>query len=175
MTTVLVKPQPAPIVVAGAQIPANLTARLSSLLPAQVFGYEWFASTNRQRAMECVQTILTAANHQADDRVRLFAGMLADLYHQDRAEHASSFLPGQPRSSTKVPERVWVDSAFHNLSLRELSVWPEGMPADRFSAIARIERETWPDCYYLGTLERVPDPILFARFGAWYLKLAQWE
>jgi hypothetical protein len=175
MTTTLTKPYTTALALAGAPMPADLMEQLSPHIPAPVFGYEWFSSPKKRAAVECVTTIVSVYERESPARLAMMATMLTDLYDQDRAQRACSLLPEATEPILDVPRIKWLGSSAYHLTFQKITTWAAGVPANRFATIARIERETWPDDYYLATYQRLPDPILYAKYGAWYVALAQWE
>jgi hypothetical protein len=117
--------------------------------------------------------IRNATEHLA----RLIEALL-DLYDNDRAQRAGREIPERPLPIRidGIPEKLRDTSfTYRERKMKRLSSWSTKVPHDQFRSVARAVALSHPDEFFLVKYKRLADPLIYARYGAWYVKLAEWE
>jgi hypothetical protein len=165
--------------------PTTLHSQARELLPPTFPAYSWYSKTNFERALDSYYALQNALQSSRKYLISFDAGAIVSLYHKDRAEHAGSIVPEHPKPILEIPKEIVKKKSYplsdevYALQLSKTNNWVNGIPFERVSILARIGQTEPPDGFYLAKYIRyvtpLPDPILYAKYGDWYLKVAEWE
>jgi hypothetical protein len=157
--------------------------QLGALVPPTFATYEWYEEENRNKVVEVLKALVRAILDNQQDLIQFFAGAVISVYNHDRAARASALLHQKPIRVMEIPQekvvkkRGYPDERYI-LQFTKVSNWVEGIPYERIDLIAKLGQEIHPDAFYLATYQRIqllPDPILYAKYGDWFVKVAEWE
>lgn len=161
------------------------TAKLLSPLKV-VETYPWYSDYNYQHARSWRDAAVAKARSHSEsectsatrEAISWLVAAILDRYCKDRAESGATVIPKHPRPQLfgEIPQSIEVNYDIYFLKMSPLQ-WTVGTPveaADRFTALfLRAEPDTW----HVATYERnrAPrDPLIYAQYGDWYLKVAEW-
>lgn len=103
-----------------------------------------------------------------------------DLFHRQRAENASGLLAGHPAPLRRrnIPQEISQRGYTYELSLTSLQ-WDNGTPDEAVDRLTAVLLQAEPDRFEVATYHQRQhrltfDPIIFAVFGGWYVKVAEW-
>jgi hypothetical protein len=159
------------------------TEQLVELLPPPFSSYDWYSEENRAKVVEVLKALVRALIDNQQDLVPFYSGAVASVYNRDRADRARVLVPEKPAPILfgQMPQ-TQRDNSYHSyqLNLQKVANWVTGIPHHRVNVVARIGQVAPPDGFYLATYIReyhpaLPDPILYAKYGDWYVKLAEWK
>lgn len=154
--------------------------------------YLWFSDEYYQQACKWFDAVLTAdrahdlkSHSPARDAVQWWvaaildlSGKDVDLYHRDRADQAVSVICGMqtPQRRADIPQQSWQGSRLYDLQMSTLR-WSPDTPVQATNRLTELALRNMPDQWLLATyVERrnTWDPIIYARYGDWYVKVAEW-
>lgn len=155
------------------QLDALAALRAHDWLPAHV-----------EQAQKWHDALLTSASrhdHAAAKQVGTwFEAALVDLYHLDRAEQAAAFIPEHPAPVRKeqIQPSITKDGRVYELQFTRFR-WDRDTPGMVTNRLATLAVEAMPDSWLQVTyVERrrasTYDPVIFAGYGRWYIKVAEW-
>lgn len=160
----------------------ELNDHLHNILPDNLAGYQWFADENVETTYQCAEALVQAVGEKQNNLAAFFAGAIADLYHRDRADRACSLIHDRPVPIRVVPRRITIDGDRYELDLNVLNAWSTEIPLATLPTVAQVVKVATPDNLYLATYTRKKrsysrsyDPLIYAKYGEWYVKLAEWE
>lgn len=156
---------------------------------AHLTSYSWFSKDHFGQALEWLGVILKlcGSSHTAD---RQAVGWLipaicdlhqkdVDLYHRDRAVKAAEVIPGRPTPLRRdqIPQRIWNKSE-HILRMSSLR-WTPDAPVEATNRLTALFPHAKPDQLWLATYEErrrsaTYDPLIYAQYGNWWVKVAEW-
>lgn len=153
--------------------------------------YQWFSEENFERAKGWLDALTAALPLENEQPISLAVHQILDLYRHDqeqrmdhqsltRAQRAASFAPRGtvPIRRSGIPKRIQMNR--RTLALRLVRVPPDFLfPHDVHDAITEVLKyapanELWLATYIERLPRRNPDPVLYARYGDWYVKIVAW-
>jgi hypothetical protein len=168
--------------------PGDLTPsqakQLGALVPPAFATYEWYDTENRSKVVEVLKALVRAILDNQQDLIPFYAGAVATVYNRDRADRASELVPQKPTPVIEIPQEIVIkrnspsSDVHYRLQLEKVSNWVKDIPTGRINLIARLGQVVPPDAFYLAKYKEVillPDPVLYAKYGDWYVKVAKWE
>lgn len=164
---------------------------LDNLVP--VLSYSWFSEDLYWQARKWLNAILTLyetndlppANVSAQQTVQWLVraivdlrGKDVDLFHRDRAVQAAHLLPGSPSPLRRdqIPQQRWDGRREYALRMGTLQ-WSPETPVAATDRLVDVSLHSMPDRWWLATyVERRDtwDSIVYAQYGNWYVKVAEW-
>lgn len=161
----------------------NVLSNYQPLL-STIRSYSWFSQANEDYARIALQGALASATHDHPDLLPFPLTGLIDLYHEDRALHVSHLLnTGQPLLLQKIPH-VPPGVSKQNASLYERSIkplrnWQSATPFSILPNITTVLTQEIPDQMVLVKFRKakikVKDPLIYAVYGPYYVKIAEWD
>jgi hypothetical protein len=171
-------------------------------LPSKLEDYRWSSKDNWEHANQCLGALVTASDEERSNLINFFAGAILDLYNKDRAERACTLLnrrSGRKLTPTReIPKEItktfpssrkpaispttgktyYIDcpstTQTYHLSLTQITCWSHEIPYRVLPDVTHLVQKATPDDLYLATYSRA-DPLIYAKYGAWYVELARWE
>lgn len=157
--------------------------------------FAWFSEANLSVALETFESLRTAVAHCRWEVFRLCLSALVQLYHRDRAERASFAIPGNPVPILTIPLTKELPALPPPpAALRELGLptfgffprvgvlvlskpeqWTADIPTSVLSNFNKVIRSGMPDGLSLAEYKSIPDPVLYASYGPWYVAIGEWE
>lgn len=162
----------------------------------RIGSYEWFSPEHKALALAVLRGARASLiGKQTGALVFLLTG-LVDLWHKDRATHAAALihadapvlyndLPYHPRG---VEQRYNSSTMRYEPSfirvLTPTQDWYSGIPVDVIANVAAIlDQKDMPDAMNTLTFSFVEspsialgkDPYIYAQYGNWYVKVAEWD
>jgi hypothetical protein len=115
----------------------------------------------------------------AQDVLLFELNALIDLYHKDRAESVGSMIHSalHPIRLADIPQTIKRGGRFYKRVMSPLA-WTPDVPPAVTDLLAITSAVLLPDSLQIVTYReyaRLPDPIIYAQYGLWYLKIAEWE
>lgn len=159
---------------------------------APVLSYSWFSDDLYWQARKWVEAIVTlyrtrdlTSDVSARQSVEWLVGAIVrlrredvDLFHQDRAAQAARHIPGSPAPQRRawIRDRSWDGKHEYVLQLDPLH-WSAEAPVGATNRLVDLSLHAMPDQWWLATYVRrrfTFDPLIFAQYGDWYIKVAEW-
>jgi hypothetical protein len=156
--------------------------------------YTWFSEENQNLAVTAFNGAIDAHAQGRLGIAQFLLTSIIDHYHKDvdlydyhRAKHARAVLrrpsnqePIQLEGIPTLPPMAYGGSTTsYTRTIRSVGNWVEGAPVSMINDIAVLVRYELPDDMYI--VEYIPrviqvdvDPIVYAKYGKWYVKIAQW-
>ncbi len=158
-----------------------LMKQLEALAPLRE--HDWLAA-HVEQAQKWHDALLTSASrsgHTAAKQVGTWLeDHLRDLYHLDRAEQAAAFIPEHPDPvrHKKIPQSITQDGRLYEVQFSPFR-WDQDTPGMVTNRLATLAEEAMPDSWLRVTyVERrrssTYDPVIYAGYGDWYIKVAEW-
>jgi hypothetical protein len=146
----------------------------------------WFSDTNRGFAVSAIQGAMAAAQAGQSGYLSYFLQTLVDLYHNDRAHHAGALVKKpQPVLYKDLPvvphgRQPYEESSFQR-NITPLQRWEPGTPYRVIAPVVTLMQQEMPDSLSLITFAirrpapQINDPFIYAAYGPWWVRVAQWE
>ena len=174
---------------------ALVSAELMPLTPVST--YHWFSDGNYQRArkwFDAAQTVARSRNLALPDHaaalwsVRWLIDATLDLYSWDRAQNAACVISEHPTPQrlSDIPHKILVRSPAsrsteYTLCFRPLE-WTQDTPFAATDCLTDLLLHVEPDVWLLAKYEYIMpralptmvDPIIYAQYGNWYIKVVEW-
>ncbi len=168
----------------GGSIDAELLRTLESQHPglASAHSYRWFSRANFKNAQNYYRALGVANRHEHHDQTNFFAEAIVDLYQRDRAERASHSKGDdeEPKRLEQLPSRITRQGEDYALRLSHIDRY-RSIPHDIVAGVSKMYLQTQdpPDMLMLGKYVQrhrpaLRDPIIYARYGNWFVKLGEW-
>lgn len=157
---------------------------LAHLLP--VGPRPWFSDDHYQQVRPWWDTLLQVirsagfdSHKPSQEAVGWLVEAILDLYNRDRAELAADRLPSRPapRRPHEIPREISRNYEKYELRLSPLR-WKPDTPAKVTNALIALLPAAKPDQWHLAKYEQrstTYDPIIYAYYGNWCIKVAEWE
>jgi hypothetical protein len=154
-------------------------------IPAVLPTYLWFSDENyshaklwRDKALQVIHAEgVTDDQKSTANQVLLFElNALIDLYHKDRAAWVASMLkpPPHPVRLAEIPESIKKGGQLYRREMAALT-WSPDVPPEVTDLLAITSAVLLPDRLQIVQYQRLPDPMIYAQYGLWYLKIAEWK
>lgn len=153
---------------------------------APLGSHTWLSAENHRHVMKwCAAAALVAAR-SGEQSTGALEGMpfliaaMVDCYHNDRALYAATNLPGNPAPQriSDIPQQIQRSDGVYSRRDNAL-VWSANIPMEAVDRVADILADARPDRFLVATYLQTPvvhyDPIIFALYGNWVVKVAEWE
>jgi hypothetical protein len=158
------------------------TPTLANPILVDIASHEWFSSEQEELARTAFRGALAAAAKDRHDFLAFTLTAIIDLYHFDRALHAAHLLHKEtPILFADIPQAPagYSASAFLR-TITQLAQWEPATPFSILPEVVTVLEKEMPDSmivvkYTEKSSEAIPDPIIYARYGPWYIKVAQWD
>lgn len=163
--------------------------RTRRVLP-DVASHYWYSADKDQIAHSILGKALTAIRKNRPTIVRFALNSLINEYDSDRALHASNLLKtDQPIQHAGLPDHPpgivpYIVTAtgltvptvvVGTRHIEPLTDWETGQPASVISDIGILIDEEIPDRLFRVTWQFQPGTVLYAQYGNWCVKLAEWK
>jgi len=164
--------------------------------------YDWFSPDNythatlwRDKALQVIraENLSDTQKHTAKQVLCFEMNALIDIYHKDRAECVAAMLPNQlpgpiikrrwfwpvkkavlqPIRLADIPERITRGGEDYWREMSPLT-WSPDVPPAVTDLLSITSAALLPDSLQLVAYRRHPDPMIYAQYGLWYLKIAEW-
>jgi hypothetical protein len=139
--------------------------------------YEWFSPEDYASALMCCRAAAVARAQGATNQVTFFLSSIQKLYHHDRASRGSSVLPDDPEPTETIPSSVAVDDEDYHAVVTTLNLQRD-VPLSAIPRVAAVAMHSLPDELVYVTYEKereINDPLIYAKYGHWFVKIAQWD
>lgn len=161
-------------------LPVGIQEKVGAVVP-QLSSYQWFSQANLERARGWYEAAAAALASGKYEQITLCLCQLADVWHFDRAEAAVALTrrKERPIRRAEIPPHLFRNGQTFHLQLLQPS-HDSHFPMPLHTAITNVLRrmpadELWLADYVLLYHGTSADPILYARYGDWYVRLAEWE
>jgi hypothetical protein len=171
----------------GPDISKNTLGQLPRNLLRNIGSYRWFSREKETLAQTTFRGALAAAAHNHCELLSFALTAIIDLYNNDRALHASSLLYAMPPIlGADIPQvpNGWSPGAGYQFqrTIRPLKSWTTGTPFSILPAVVTVLEQEMPDQMLVVTYQRrerqqltIDDPIIYATYGPWHVKVAEWD
>jgi hypothetical protein len=167
---------PAPVTVSDPLVIApESKSELLKLLPKEVISHRWYGKPNWDRVSECIKALVAALKASKLSVAEFFAASIFELYNKDRAELANSITKSKDGPIQQIPQYVTKDYRTYYLQLTELRQWVSEIPHWALGPVAKLSQRIVPDSLHLAQYIQYPDPIIYAKYGDWYVEIVRWE
>lgn len=172
--------------------PDSVPCELHPLLPLR--SYRWQSVENHERAQRWLWAALRlldetgtsyySRSEGARQSIEFLVRQTVDVHHHDRAQHAARFLPERPAPQrlSVIPPRAKVAETpddrprWYDLQLIPLQ-FASDIPFFATDRVASLPPSALPDRWHVARYvkrQRVDDPVIYAQYGDWYVKVAEW-
>ena len=151
---------------------------------SKIESYTWFSEKNETLAHTAFTGALKAAQENRAGLVRFTLQALIDLYHADRADHIAYLLhTEQPILIDSIPLNPPGEAItplhYFERTIDPLASWESGTPYSILPEVVTIITQELPDemhivKYFERPANLLLDPIIYAQYGPWYVKVAEW-
>lgn len=145
--------------------------------------HTWFSTENYWRVMKWCGAALEASRSAtqspaAMDLVKFLVAAMLDRYHNDRALFAASRLPNNPAPQrlTDIPTSVVRRNVRYDRRDGPLA-WSLDVPLEAVDRAAALTGLAEPDKLIKMKYEErtnAYDPLIYAQYGDWAVKIAEW-
>jgi hypothetical protein len=141
--------------------------------------YAWYSEDHWKLAAETYAAIVSAAKARDLRLVKTLGTALDELYDRDRALAASRFFSDREPPVSAIPSSKVVRQQTLYLDAKPLTHWTTDIPLFALANVAHLVQRLVPDelvlaSYSIRQLPK-PDPVIYARFGGWYVRIAEWD
>jgi hypothetical protein len=150
---------------------------LKDSIVAGMAGYTWYSAKNFNKAHRWCLGLIAAS--KASMPIKFFVDAIVDLYHFDRALHASAHSRARhdPVRRTDIPQEL-PGRRGYTLRVKPFA-WGPTVPDEAVDIVSDFLQETTPDKLWIAEYARdytvTYDPIIYATFGPWELELVRWD
>ena len=126
----------------------------------------WYSSENESFALVALRGMIAAAVTKKVWQPEYFTfplGAFLDRYHHDRALNASSLLGSPPPSNT--PPRDTKPQIY----------WEPGTPSTILPPVVKLLEQEMPDKFLQYAFHQESTTFIFAQYGDWYVRVANWQ
>jgi hypothetical protein len=164
---------------AGEGLTEKARAWLEGSMPRLDRNYVWTFECHWNLAVETFSGMIAAAHAGQFHIVEALGSAIDDLYDKDRAAVATSLFGNREAPVDSMPRVQYVNGRPLELRATVLTHWSSSMPTFALANLSALVQRVVPDELLLATYEArdasYPDPVIYARFGNWYVKVAEWE
>jgi hypothetical protein len=171
------------------EIHRSLNTEVTPEMLADIGQRTWFSPKQWNLAQIAFRGALGAAAKERRDLLILSLSAIADIYNFDRALHVTALAKqGEPpllwdQLPTSPPGVKPEPGYYYERRDKKYTTWKAGTPWEVVPAIAIVLENEIPDMLAQITFEKHAmarsfvhaDPIIYALYGDWYVRVAQWD
>jgi hypothetical protein len=143
--------------------------------------HQWFSAEHYELTRSVFRgTLIAAATHNHLKYVSFMLGAIIDLYDNDRALHAAALLHQEkPILSSDIPKKLEDNTACVGYQMVVLENWQAGTPFSFLPEVVTLLEQEMPDKMHIAKYKDQHDTgvlaqVLYAIYGPWHVKIAEW-
>lgn len=146
----------------------------------------WFSHEYETLARTALRGVIASAYKNRPDFIPFTLTGLMDAYNMDRALHAEALLHNEPYNSPPIllkdmpprPANAPGPDGDYIRNITPLGDWEAGTPFSVLTEVVTLLEQEIPDHMILVKYRKRQqqlDPILYAIYGPWHVKVSEWK